>query len=207
MILRTPLYDLKKYPIVYEPSEDTFLFIDALEKDLLFLKELEPTFAVEIGSGSGVVICSLAQIFGNSCTYFATDINTQACLATYTTACCNNVNVNCSNSDLLSGFKDNIFDLILFNPPYVVTDPDEISGQGLNRAWAGGSSGRVIIDKLLNDVQNYLSSKGVLYLLLLKENKPEEIINVMEMKGFHGDLVLERRIPGEHLFIYKFYRF
>nr|CAI5845477.1 unnamed protein product [Callosobruchus analis] len=207
MMLKTPVYDLKKYPNVYEPSEDTFLFIDALEKDIQFLKELKPAFAVEIGSGSGIVICSVAQIFGSLCSYFATDINTQACLATYTTACCNGCNVNCCNMDLLSGFKDKTFDLIFFNPPYVVTDADEISGRGLNRAWAGGVSGRVVIDKLLNDVHNYLSSKGVFYLLLLKENKPHEIINMMNMKGFCNDLVLERRIPGEHLFIYKFYRF
>ncbi|CAH1965573.1 unnamed protein product [Acanthoscelides obtectus] len=206
MTLKTPLYDLKKFSNVYEPSEDTFLFIDAIEKDFSFLKQLKPAIAVEIGSGSGVVICSLAQIFSNSCTYFATDVNNQACLATYNTGCCNSVSINCSNMDLLSGFNDYLFDLILFNPPYVVTDIDEISGQGLNRAWAGGVCGRVIIDKLLTDVQKYLSPKGVLYLVLLKENKPEQIIDVMARKGFCSDLVLERRIPGEHLFIYKFYR-
>lgn len=34
---------------VYEPSDDTFLLMDAIEADAALLAELRPTFAVELG--------------------------------------------------------------------------------------------------------------------------------------------------------------
>lgn len=40
-------------------------------------------------------------------------------------------------------------DVILFNPPYVPTPDEEISGCGIEASWAGGTDGRVIIDRSL----------------------------------------------------------
>lgn len=34
---------------VYEPAEDTFLFLDALQDELQFLMALDPTVCLEIG--------------------------------------------------------------------------------------------------------------------------------------------------------------
>ena len=48
----TPNYNhlwRKEYKGVYEPSEDTFLLLDCLEKDANYLKMLEPTICLEIG--------------------------------------------------------------------------------------------------------------------------------------------------------------
>lgn len=206
MSLVTPDYDLSDYPDVYPPSEDTFLFIDALECEIPFLKTLDPQIVAEVGSGSGVVITSLSQVFGTSCMYLSTDINRQACLATSKTAKLNSAALDAFEMDLLSSFRENIFDLILFNPPYVVTDDEEISGKGLNRAWAGGLDGRSATNKLLQELPKLLSSKGVLYCVLLKENKPDEIAKAMCKQQFSSEIVLERKIPGEYLYVYKFFR-
>lgn len=40
----------------------------------------------------------------------------------------------------------------LFNPPYVPTDDSEITKGGIAAAWAGGTNGRVVIDRLLSQV-------------------------------------------------------
>lgn len=205
MSLKTPIYDLSQFPEVYNPSEDTFLFLDALEIEIPWLLKLAPKVVVEIGSGSGVVITALSQIFGNSSIYFATDINPQACTATQETAARNNTSVECLNMDLLSCFTERNFDLILFNPPYVLTDQKEIIGHGLNRAWAGGNKGRNITDQILQTIPNLLSEKGVCYMVILRENDPNEITQFMQQLNFSSTIILERKIPGEYLYIYKFF--
>lgn len=47
---------------VYEPAEDTFLLLDALEEDADHLRALKPTICVEVGSGSGCVSAFLGRI-------------------------------------------------------------------------------------------------------------------------------------------------
>lgn len=205
MRLPTPLYDLKDFPDVYEPSEDSHLFLDALEKDQDSILSKSPKLACEIGSGSGILITGLAQLLKTSCAYFSTDINVSACRATTKTALLNNSCVESVGMDLLGMFRSS-FDVILFNPPYVVTESKEIMGRGLDRAYAGGCAGREIIDKFLATLPSSLSENGVCYLLLLKENNVEEVKEKVRGLGLKSELVLERKIPGEHLFVFKYFR-
>jgi hypothetical protein len=48
-------------------------------------------------------------------------------------------------------------DVLIFNPPYVPTDEVEVaeatSNRGLESAWAGGSSGMTVTNRLLDQVQ------------------------------------------------------
>lgn len=205
MALKTPVYDLKNFVNVYEPREDSYLFLDALEKDFAAIKCMKPTFVLEVGSGSGIIISALASVL-STCVCFSSDINVDACLATQKTAALNNVSIEICNMDLFRNFKNNSFDIVLFNPPYVVTDMEELNGNGLNRAWAGGDRGRVIIDKFLNDLHRILNVNGICYVVLLKENNPEEIMNEMSLIGFRAEILLERKIPGEHLFVVKLFK-
>ena len=64
---------------VYEPSDDTFLLIDALhaDKDRLQDSSAPPALCVEIGCGSGVVITSLSCLLPDS-RCMALDINPTA---------------------------------------------------------------------------------------------------------------------------------
>lgn len=206
MILKTPVYDLKDFGDVYDPSEDSFLFLDALESEIDFLRSLKPLNVAEIGSGSGIIITAVATIFDNSCAFYATDINPEATKATSNTSFLNNTSVECLNMDLLRGFRNNAFDVIMFNPPYVVTESEEMTGSGINRAWAGGENGREITDEVLRNLQNWLTENGVCYMVILKENNIKDIKEIAGKFGFDCVVVKERKIVGEHLFVLKFFR-
>jgi release factor glutamine methyltransferase len=105
---------------VYEPAEDSFILLDALEIEIRKIQELKPTFALEIGPGSGIISSAIANITVNEkqleklCYVFSCDINVSACKATQRTAYQNNVSSNvgvvCSNllQALIHRFKQNI---------------------------------------------------------------------------------------------------
>jgi hypothetical protein len=46
---KVPEIDMDYDCDVYEPAEDTFLFLDALQDELPFLEKLDPAICVEIG--------------------------------------------------------------------------------------------------------------------------------------------------------------
>ena len=191
---------------IYEPSEDSFLLIDALEKDLEFLRALHPTLCLEVGSGSGVVLTALATALGPQCTYLATDINPKACQITLETARVNNVVINAINTDLTHGIRRGNIDVLIFNPPYVVTPSEEVGRGDLEHTWAGGVLGREVMDRLLPVVNEVLAPQGVFYLVVVRENRPLEVTEGMAKQGFKCETVLRRTTGPEKLSILRFCR-
>lgn len=200
------------YEHVYEPAEDSFLLLDALEKDLHFIENvLNPQVCLEIGPGSGILITALAKRLKNSL-FLACDINSKACEISKSTALRNLATVDCIQGNLVDSIKCNSVDLLIFNPPYVVTTDQELYGKqfgcttsaDLISSWAGGQNGRRIVDLIMTKLPNILSKHGVFYLLLLRENKPDEVIKMAQAMNFKSEIFMERRIPGELLFILKF---
>ena len=210
-MLPTPTYNLTKSNLkhlVYEPSEDTFLFLDALEQQLTCLEKLKPLVAVEIGSGSGVVITFLAKHLKpkNETVFYAVDINKNACQASKETSIENTIDLNIIQSDLLCSFRPNTVDIILFNAPYVPSERHEIDPNNISAAWAGGNNGREVMDRLFPLIPNILTQNGVFYLVCIKPNRIEEIESLFSDLHFKMDVVLSRKTSIESLFVLKFYR-
>ncbi|VDM02634.1 unnamed protein product [Schistocephalus solidus] len=219
-MIPTPCTDLLTQPqfsTVYPPSEDSFLFLDALEKDFTFLTEhLKPAVVLELGSGSGVISTFLSKLLRIPTMFIGVDISEKACLATKSVFMFNNslglVDSVCGN--LLSTFSDRapgIADIILFNPPYVPTSVSEVKNAGClaTAAWAGGIKGRQVIDEFIPQVSSRLSNRGVLYLLLLRENQPSEVHELVR-KSSNGRLskavcLMNRTCRNENLSVYRYY--
>ena len=214
-MLQTPDYSHftpKDYDKIYEPCEDTFLFLDALESEISYLNNLNPEVIVEIGSGSGIVINFLAKHLENSrnALFLATDINPSACLATQRTSIKNkNYNINILNCDFVLPLRDRLrqaIDVLLFNPPYVVTEDNELGSNSIEAAWAGGADGRVVMDRLFPMIDSLLSPSGVFFLVCIEQNKIEDIGKLLDQLGFQMTIVMSRKAGIEHLYILKFIR-
>ncbi|XP_070642159.1 methyltransferase N6AMT1 isoform X7 [Bos indicus] len=104
-----------------------------------------------------------------------TDVNPEAAACTLETARCNKVHIQPIITDLVKGLlprlKESV-DLLVFNPPYVVTPPEEVGSRGIQAAWAGGRNGREVIDRFLPLAPDLLSPRGLFYLVTIKENNP-----------------------------------
>ena len=207
-MLPTPTYNRlrksKLKELVYEPSEDTFLFLDALEHELKYLNNLKPLISLEIGSGSGIVSTFLAKNLQQA-KYLAIDINENACAASRETSEENEIDLEIIQSDLLYALRPKSVDIILFNAPYVPSEANEIDSKNVSAAWAGGENGRVVMDRLFPLIPKILTKHGVFYLVCIKPNKIDEIERLFIDLGFKMDIVLSRRTSIEHLFVLKFY--
>lgn len=183
--------------------------MDALEKDVEFIKTISPLLCVEIGSGSGAVLTFLATILKSPTFYWATDINGFACKCTGKTLLNNGIRYfDTVATDLVSSLRprlDGRCDVLIFNPPYVPTPSREVGSQDIAAAWAGGVNGREVTDRLLPSIAQLLSPRGAFYLLALPENQPEEIAEVLARQGLAWELVLERRARNEKLKVFKYW--
>lgn len=202
------------YKNVYEPAEDTFFLIDVIESELPHIRKRNASVCLEIGTGSGIVITALSKSLQSSVVCFGVDINEHAARISKLTASKNLTNVEIIKSDLLGAFRRKSIDILLFNPPYVVTENEEIhnrnSGVVFNdniiKSWAGGLNGRQIMDKVFVELDNLLAMNGVAYVLVIKDNKPDEIIADLVRLKFTAIIIGDRKIRGEHLFILKIER-
>eukprot|EP01120_Amphizonella_sp_Union-15-10_P013042 TRINITY_DN5985_c0_g1_i1.p1 TRINITY_DN5985_c0_g1~~TRINITY_DN5985_c0_g1_i1.p1 ORF type:complete len:224 (+),score=43.79 TRINITY_DN5985_c0_g1_i1:63-734(+) len=196
---------------VYEPAEDTFLFLDAFWHERTFLKtKLKPNLIVELGSGSGTIITALAKFLGPEKLYFATDVNPNATLATSETARFHGVNVEVIGTDLLSGLE-RLFgriDVLIFNPPYVPTTEEEleeaVEKKDISASWSGGENGLHCLNRLVPALPRILSLGGCFYVVAIKENNPKLLVDSVTRLGFDAQVVLKRRAGSELLFILKF---
>ncbi|XP_031707815.1 methyltransferase N6AMT1 isoform X2 [Anarrhichthys ocellatus] len=192
---------------VYEPAEDSFLLIDALEKDAALLQQMSPCVCLEVGSGSGVVSAFLASLVGPSALYLCTDVNPAAAQCTAKTASCNKASLQPVITSLAEGLLPRLsgeVDVLLFNPPYVVTPSEEVGSSGIEAAWAGGKRGREVTDRFLPVVAQLLSSKGLFYLVTIAENEPEEIIRFLGKCGLRGETCMSTRAGNERLSVLRF---
>ncbi|MCK5063055.1 MAG: methyltransferase, partial [Candidatus Aenigmarchaeota archaeon] len=108
---------------VYEPSDDTYLLLDSLEK----VDFRAGSRVLEVGCGTGIVSIAVSGLVAS---VVACDINPHAVDVCKRNAARNKAkNIEVVRSDLFSDISGN-FDLIVFNTPYLPQSLDEtVSGE------------------------------------------------------------------------------
>jgi release factor glutamine methyltransferase len=219
-MLPTPSTSHVCFDNVYEPAEDSYLLLDTLSatSEIAFLSErinrsIASPVVVEVGTGSGVVLAFVTAhaklIFGRrDILTLGTDVNSFASVAaakTVETARREQLDTkspgcaifsNTIIADLASPLRNNIVDVLIFNPPYVPTEelPDlsnqevynaitppstktfERDSHLLSLSYAGGVDGMETTNRLIAQLPDILSRRiGVAYILLCAQNKPNEV--------------------------------
>lgn len=195
------------YNEVYEPAEDTFLLMDALEKDVVFITSIRPVVCLEVGCGSGAVSAFIASLLGPSnAVYFCTDVNAAATALTVRTGQHNDTPLQPVCCDLVGPLKCRLHhcvDVLIFNPPYVETPHQQVGSGQLEASWAGGVKGRQVMDRLFVHVAGLLSERGVFYVVVVADNDPRDVKEFCEKVGLDVETVLERRAGSERLSVLR----
>lgn len=106
--------------------------------------------------------------------------------------------------DLSTALKKNSVDVLVFNPPYVPTpilpSVAELRSVGetttfeensrlLELSYAGGEDGMETTNRLLDALPETLNARGLAYVLLCAQNKPEEVKERMRGLGWAVETV------------------
>ena len=193
------------------------------------LKRLDEILTVmEIGTGSGVPITYLSKWLlaekpkhenGNKFSMIATDLNPLALefcrktahengvvLSEETSATLKSIDfVECDLATPLLEDKEGTIDVLLFNPPYVPTEDSEVSGNGIEISWAGGTDGRLVVDRALPQIARLLRKpSGVCYMITVDDNRPCEMATILKQNyGLHMVPLARRRARNEYLSVQK----
>lgn len=194
---------------IYEPSEDTFLLIDALEDEHKFLKSQGSYLVLEVGSGNGFPITFLSSLLDKNVLALATDINKSATHFTKSVSSFNGSIVDSIEGSFANMFRSNIFDLIISNPPYVPSLNEINSSQNdpIDFAWKGGEHGLEFFNILINSVHKKLKDKGIFICVLLSSAWSKYYSENVDFLSTHFkecSLVSSRKTPLESLVVVKF---
>jgi release factor glutamine methyltransferase len=180
-------YDLLQ---VYQPEADTYLLLDAARK------EVKPGDRIlEVGTGSGLISRELTKVSG----VVATDINPHAVL------CARKAGIDVVRTDLFAGIRGS-FDLILFNPPYLPTQPEERMDDWLEYALDGGESGRAVIERFARNIGDVLAPGGRILLLISSLTGLSDVQALFAGQGYSVGIAMQQMIEDEMLYILKIIR-
>ncbi|OPX65567.1 MULTISPECIES: HemK2/MTQ2 family protein methyltransferase [unclassified Methanoregula] len=175
---------------VYSPEADTVLLLEAARA------EAGPGDRVlEVGTGSGLIAREIAKI----ARVVATDINPHAVIAARD-ACTGVI-----RADLLRGIRGP-FDLVLFNPPYLPTRPEERMDDWLEYALDGGDNGRAVIERFAGDVGRVLAPGGRILLLISSLTGLAEVRDLFSRTGYAVSIMLQQPVEDEVLYVLKINR-
>ena len=126
----------------------------------------------------------------------ATDINPHAVRAAKARG------IEVIRADLFRGIKGK-FDLILFNAPYLPTEPEERTGQWIDYALDGGESGRQTVDRFIEGLAGHLRPGGRALLLISSLTGLTEVQETAKAAGFTAEVVADEGCFFERLYVLR----
>ncbi len=175
---------------VYQPAEDSGLLAEAAIESLS-----EPRVVLEVGTGSGWVAQQVGE--HTDARVIGSDLNPHA------THQARDRGVEAVRADLLDPFADGVFDAVVFNPPYLPTDPENEWGDWMEHALSGGEDGRRLIVPFVETVGRVLAPGGEVYLLVSSLTGYDTVVEVAENAGFVVDDIAQESYPYEVLSILR----
>lgn len=175
------------FPGVLDPPSDTFMLADQLRPAAAGARVLD------LCSGSGMLAIVAARHGAREVT--AVDISWRALVNTWVNVKLNAVAVEIVRGDLFAAVRGRRFEVIVSNPPYLVSASEELPRRGPHRAWDAGPDGRVFLDRICAQADQHLVLGGVLLLVHSSLNDEQLTIDALARRGLDARVAERRHGP------------
>jgi release factor glutamine methyltransferase len=185
---------------LYLPSEDSILLADCL-------RDYSGDMALDIGVGSGIITQTLCENFKK---VIGTDLEFEIlkkCNEDVATNTLKDSNKKLKNekgfelvcADAASAFRDNIFDLVVSNPPYLPEDYDNEGMKIHDEAIYGGKSGIEVTLKIIKSSLTTLKREGKLLIIVSSLSNISRLQELLELLNLNMKKIVEERLFFETL--------
>ena len=175
--------------MIYEPREDSFLMEKAVT-NYAYGKVLD------MGTGSGIQAIAAAKN-KNVSSITAVDINKEAVMDALQNSMKKGIPISVQQSNLFKNL-DEKFDTIIFNPPYLPSDP-KLKDLTLD----GGKKGYELIQKFLKQAKKHLEKKGIILLLFSSLTDKAKVEDILTKNKYKFKEVDKLNLDFEELYLYR----
>jgi release factor glutamine methyltransferase len=185
------------HPEVYEPAEDTFLLLDAIDIE-------SDDFVFEIGTGTGIIglYCSMlgADVICSDINPFAVELTKRNYLVNQKLL---NGNFEVRSGHLFSVLdKNEKFDKIIFNPPYLPTSPSERVGGWFDKSVDGGADGLSVTKRFIEGIGAFLEKKGKAFFVFSSYSDKKILESYLREKKLIYNIVKSIKFDDEEIFVF-----
>ncbi|HEU4444116.1 MAG TPA: HemK2/MTQ2 family protein methyltransferase [Nitrososphaeraceae archaeon] len=185
---------------MYLPSEDSILLANCL-------KDYSGDMALDIGVGSGIITETLCENFKK---VVGTELAFEM-LNKYKEDVVGNISKDSEKklenergfelvcADAASAFRDNIFDLVVSNPPYL---PEDYNNEGMkihDEAIYGGKNGIEVTLKIIKSSLSTLKRGGKLLIIVSSLSNISRLQEFLELLNLTKKKIVEKRLFFETL--------
>lgn len=181
-------------PEVLIPRQETEDLVSIIINDIEKSNNLN---ILEIGTGSGCIITSLAAKLGNKNSYYATDISEKALHIAKTNAAKHHTNITFLKHDILSEIKlpiDNKIDVLISNPPYVTNKeksqilPNVLNYEPANALFVPDNNPLLFYKSIAKQSKTVLNASAMVY-LEINELFGEETAKIFQNLGMQTTII------------------
>jgi release factor glutamine methyltransferase len=179
---------------VFIPRPESELLV---EESVKWLKRKVNKVVLDVGTGSGNLIISIAKELPSSgYKFFASDISSQAVAVAASNAQRVGVKIQFFIGDLFEPIKENKFDLLVINPPYIPTPEieklaDEVKNFEPHLALDGGKDGLKFIRRIITEAHFYLRAQGKV-ILEIGHGQSREVLKLIREVNKYTNIEIKR---------------
>ncbi len=174
------------------PQPDTEILV---EETIKIAQKFSNPKILDLCTGSGAIVISLSKFVPNAKLY-ASDISSKALEVAKKNS--KSYKLKFIQSNLFENIND-IFDIIVTNPPYIKTEEINMLGKEVQNepilALDGGQDGLFFYRQIIKQANNYLKNNGYLC-MEIGEDQKEEILELIKQEANYVNIKTYKDLSG-----------